>query len=848
MSEKRYSVMDLDPGLGGRALAFSEAGFSISALIENDAEKGEICRSNLPNAPIIPAWREFPDLSAIPSADVLLGRLPLAPPASSHRAKQFIEEAMRLTDLIVGKTPKIFLMQAPIMALRRQPIQLFDETILRRYSITYQICSGMRYSGFPVNSRQLFMVGIRADIAEKPFQFPESKYEQPYLTPWLEPADDIDPWYYKLPASAVFPPESGGLYFYRRPGKGIVAAKEIPVSRIPDVYTIDSRGPRRLTHREISWLKGISGFDPNQYPKRIRMYQMLREEPDIYIVKAIAQSIYGYLEGLGAGREPDMWIAPSVDWKPHGNGPEPAGVPKQEKRAAASGPKAAAQKQVQKKPAMPVISKINIKTLQIDHLKGLDNLEISFDKRLTAIMGVNGAGKSTVLHALACMFSPAEQGEDRKFNYFFTPTPDASWQGSRFRLTYFDETTQSAATRLYQKTTNRWSPKYSTRPKRDVFFLGIETGIPEIERERQTSFIDYHTDEMNDRLSGKVRIEAAQILNKDYQYLTRHKTKKKELFGIHTKSNITYSSLSMGAGEQRLIRILTTVHRAPAYSLILIDEIDLLLHSEAQKRLIKVLSDIAGQKKLQIIFTTHSLAIGALTHLVDVRYLFRVENKVSVYDRITPYIVSELQQEREQPLTIYVEDDLAGAIVSFAAEKLNLGRWVKVHDIGSASNAFTVAAGIVLMGGDLADVLVVLDGDVYKTGAEKETMVKKALAGTERDHPDKIALAVSAITQFNLPDGFKPEKYIHSLLVQADGNDEVIDCAKRINAVSEDHEWLNLIIDEINNERSVALHRILEQASKHADWYQYIAPVHDWLLNKQKEHQLYSISRQKMLV
>lgn len=337
-------------------------------------------------------------------------------------------------------------------------------------------------------------------------------------------------------------------------------------------------------------------------------------------------------------------------------------------------------------------------------------------------------------------------------------------------------------------------------------------------------------------------------MNKDYQYLTSHKTRKKELFGIHTQSNITYSSLSMGAGEQRLIRILTTVCTAPAYSLILIDEIDMLLHSEAQKKLIKELSSIAERRKLQIIFTTHSLVIGELTQFTDIRYLSRVKDKTVVYDRITPYIVYELEREQKKPLTVYVEDDLAEAIVSYESERLGLKRYIKVQNIGSAANAFTVAAGIVLMGENLDDLLIVLDGDVFATDEDKRAMIKKALTGTEENHDNKVDAALLAIVQFNLPKGFKPEKYIHDLLIQADGDDEMTDCARDIHAVSEDHEWLNLIIEQLGGDRSIELYRIIRQASKQEEWDQYVAPVRDWLLTKRDELQLYNLPCQKVLV
>lgn len=55
--------------------------------------------------------------------------------------------------------------------------------------------------------------------------------------------------------------------------------------------------------------------------------------------------------------------------------------------------------------------------IHVDNLKGLKNLDIDFDKNLTAIMGVNGVGKSTIIHALACIYRPYHSEEDYKFSF-----------------------------------------------------------------------------------------------------------------------------------------------------------------------------------------------------------------------------------------------------------------------------------------------------------------------------------------------------------------------------------------------------------------------------------------------
>jgi ABC-type lipoprotein export system ATPase subunit len=55
-------------------------------------------------------------------------------------------------------------------------------------------------------------------------------------------------------------------------------------------------------------------------------------------------------------------------------------------------------------------------SINIVKLKNLSNVEIDFDgSPLTAIMGVNGCGKSTILYALACVYQPVEE-DDRSKN------------------------------------------------------------------------------------------------------------------------------------------------------------------------------------------------------------------------------------------------------------------------------------------------------------------------------------------------------------------------------------------------------------------------------------------------
>lgn len=165
-----------------------------------------------------------------------------------------------------------------------------------------------------------------------------------------------------------------------------------------------------------------------------------------------------------------------------------------------------------------IFPKCILKEIHIEKLKGLNSLSLKFNKNLTALMGVNGSGKSTILHALACTYSKYVKGENYKFSYFFTPNPDATWKDSCFTVINYDETEKKEIIKKYQKKKNRWA-NYVSRPTRDVHYIGVASSIPQIEVEKTTSFINYTSNSEKDKSAEKVIRDASYILNKEYTEL-----------------------------------------------------------------------------------------------------------------------------------------------------------------------------------------------------------------------------------------------------------------------------------------------------------------------------------------
>lgn len=474
-----------------------------------------------------------------------------------------------------------------------------------------------------------------------------------------------------------------------------------------------------------------------------------------------------------------------------------------------------------------------IKSIDFVTLKGLKNVKINFSKHLTAIMGVNGVGKTTVIHALACIYQPKTKVgvKDYRFPLFFPPTTDSTWKDSSL-IAYF-QIDDKVVDKKYNKLHDRWAPRYNTRPQRDVWYIGIDTCLPEIERSNPTGAIQYISKVRDDVTSSKVIDACRYVLNIDYGSLIDNVHKGKQFLGVAQKRGLRYSSLSMGTGEQRTIKIMQMVLEAKPYSLILIDEIDLLLHECALKNLIIRLYEIAKNNNLQIIFTTHALSMQNLTDYVSIQYINKLPDKeetLEVYDTITDDIVYKLSGTERRSYRIFVEDEFSRGVVKSILRRLGKSACASIIKFGSATNAFTISAGLVIQKADLSKCLVVLDGDVYKEDKEKLDQMKKRLSGNEVEAEEKRKKAVSIIKQYSLPSDKSPEQFIHGLLIKLeDDTNEIVKTAKEIIEVKDKHRYVKNICDHLEESEESVVKEIISLIEHEEDWKKYIKPIEEWI-------------------
>lgn len=144
-------------------------------------------------------------------------------------------------------------------------------------------------------------------------------------------------------------------------------------------------------------------------------------------------------------------------------------------------------------------------SVTIHNLKHIRDLDLDFrGNRVTGVFGVNGCGKSSILHALACFYRSLNVNAGSESNYFtrfFKRIGNEAWKDSKITAIFTIEGVQKTV--VYKKGEDRWIPRMDSKPKRDTFYVGIDSCVPAIEKEplTRTSFqmanrgsIDNHDD------------------------------------------------------------------------------------------------------------------------------------------------------------------------------------------------------------------------------------------------------------------------------------------------------------------------------------------------------------------
>ena len=365
--------------------------------------------------------------------------------------------------------------------------------------------------------------------------------------------------------------------------------------------------------------------------------------------------------------------------------------------------------------------------LQTGQLRGINNLDLSLQFPITAIAGRNGAGKSTILALACCAYHNSKDG-------FRLPKRQYPYYTFRdFFIQHADEVPLQGIEIHYQVAHNNWKKgeqfpngmgiglqkrikrkggkwsDYSDRVPRNVVFLGIERIVPHAERSQSRSYSRAFKDAKVKGWEDKVKEAVGFVLQKTYDKFRYLEYYKYSLPMVQQGETI-YSGFNMGAGESALFEIFSTMYSCGNGGLLVIDEMELGLHAEAQRRFVDRLKDVCLDLRAQVIGTTHSREIFESLP-ADARFFIEsVNGKTVITDAISAeFAFSKLGATTGTEMDIFVEDEVAQSIV-LAALPSSTRRRVRVRVIGSASAVARQLAAHYARQDD-KPILALFDGD-----------------------------------------------------------------------------------------------------------------------------------------
>jgi predicted ATPase len=406
--------------------------------------------------------------------------------------------------------------------------------------------------------------------------------------------------------------------------------------------------------------------------------------------------------------------------------------------------------------------------------RGLNALDVSFDYPITAFAGKNGAGKSTILALACCAFH-------NKFGEFKLPKRKNSYYTfSDFFIQHTSEVSQQGLAIRYDIAFNNWNKTpsfptgigiamqmrrkekggkwndYDRRVHRTVVFLGIERIVPHSERSQSRSYSKIFSATKPKGWEPKVMASVGYVLGRTYEDF-RYVEYSKYSLPIVKVADTTYSGFNMGAGENALFEIFSTIYAAGDGSLLVMDEVELGLHAEAQKKFMEKLKEVCLEMHTQVICTTHSKEIfDCLPN--DARfYVESVGGKTRVTQGVSSdFAFAKMSAITGNELDIYVEDDVARSIL-LAALPSHLRTRISIKVIGSATAIARQLAALYVRK-DKKPTLAVFDADQRGKEADNLAHAAKMAETPKPDFQQWIKERISYLPGDTWPEAWLIEK------------------------------------------------------------------------------------------
>jgi predicted ATPase len=340
-----------------------------------------------------------------------------------------------------------------------------------------------------------------------------------------------------------------------------------------------------------------------------------------------------------------------------------------------------------------------LKSIKIEAVRGM-TADLEFSWPITAIAGTNGSGKTTILQLCSAAYVRSTGGRNYKIGDWVRAalkdeTPAFS-DSSAVTFSFWNDAPGFSIP--YRRDRTRWNYPRRNNPERLVQFIGISTFAPRIERrDRLHVFRSQIEVKATAQLDNDMLNSMSKIMGVSYDSGAMHtvglaKGSWSDELPVVNRSQYGYAEPHMGAGEQKVIRIMRALEALQKRSLILLEEPEITLHPDAQRGLAWYLMNLTKHKGHQIILTTHSSELFEALPAEARVLIIRHKSGVDVVPR-APYIAAARELSgvaNTNKDLILVEDHVAQTLLTSIFEKCDraLLNNACIVPVGSATEVY----------------------------------------------------------------------------------------------------------------------------------------------------------------
>lgn len=349
--------------------------------------------------------------------------------------------------------------------------------------------------------------------------------------------------------------------------------------------------------------------------------------------------------------------------------------------------------------------------IEITGLRGWVGQRVEFPFPIVAVSGENGSGKSSIIQAAASVYRADTITAAKYASEFF---PQTAWdQIARAEIKFSTREGTKRTEGSIRKPTERWKGN-SERPLRAVMYFDLSRVLPVSGRVGYAKIAKSRHKEISAKQFEQERLgRLSFILGHQYSSakMALSDVDDERTIPVLQRNRADYSGYHQGQGETTITELIQA--DLPKYSLILIDEIESSLHPRAQRRLVRDLAEVARQRELQIILTTHSpFVLEELPEQARLQIFWDGSERKMMMGVSAQFALSRMDDVGHPDCEVYVEDEASKVFLTeILSQRAKDFLWrIEIMTCGAASVAYQLGQ-MVYSGRFPRPVGVFLDGD-----------------------------------------------------------------------------------------------------------------------------------------